>query len=41
MIGKSVIPKDNPDVYEFKAIKNFESKRKKGDTKFVPLDSLS
>ena len=41
MIEKSVIPKDNPDVYELKAIKNFESKRKKGDTRFVPLDSLS
>jgi hypothetical protein len=40
MIEKSVIPEDNPDIYEIKAIKNFESKKKKGDMKFVSLDSL-
>ncbi|MEX0764311.1 MAG: hypothetical protein WDZ43_04175 [Nitrosopumilaceae archaeon] len=41
MIEKSVIPEDNPDAYEIKAIKNFESKKKKGDLGFVSLDSLS
>ncbi|MGI0046582.1 MAG: hypothetical protein ACREBB_05270 [Nitrosotalea sp.] len=39
MIEKSVIPEDNPDAYEIKAIKDFESKKKK-DGSFVPLDSL-
>jgi len=39
MIENSVIPEDSPDVYETKAIKNFESKKKKGDMKFVPLNS--
>ena len=41
MIEKSMIPEDNPDAYEIKAIKNFESKKKKGDMRFVSLDSLS
>ncbi|MGI0073026.1 MAG: hypothetical protein ACREA3_04370 [Nitrosotalea sp.] len=41
MIEKSVIPEDNPDAYEIKAIKDFESKKKKEDINFVPLDSLS
>ncbi len=40
MIEKSVILEDNPDAYEIKAIKNFESKKKKGGVKFVSLDSL-
>jgi hypothetical protein len=40
LIEKSVIPEDNPDAYEIKAIKNFESK-KKNETDFVSLDSLS
>lgn len=39
MIEKSIIPEDNPDAYEIKAIKNFESKKKKGGMKFVPMDS--
>jgi len=41
MIEKSVIPEDNPDAYEIKAIKNFESKKKKGSMEFVSLDSLN
>ncbi|MGI0073695.1 MAG: hypothetical protein ACREA3_07785 [Nitrosotalea sp.] len=41
MIEKSVIPEDNPDAYEIKAMKDFESKKKKEDINFVPLDSLS
>ena len=41
MIEKSVIPEDNPDTYEIKTIKNFESKKKKSDMRFVSLDSLS
>lgn len=40
MIEKSIILEDNPDAYEIKAIKNFESKKKKGGMEFVPLDSL-
>jgi len=39
MIEKNEISEDNPDTYEIKAIKNFESKKKKGGMKFVPLDS--
>jgi len=35
-----MISGDNPDAYEIKAIKNFESKKKK-DLGFVPLDSLN
>ena len=35
-----MITEDNPDAYEIKAIKNFESKKKKGGMEFVPLDSL-
>ncbi|MFZ1076446.1 MAG: hypothetical protein WAN47_03325, partial [Nitrosotalea sp.] len=41
MIEKSFIPEDNPDAYEIKAIKDFESKKKKEDIKFVPLDPLN
>lgn len=41
MIEKTVVPEDNPDAYEIKAIKNFESKKKKGGMEFVSLDSLS
>lgn len=41
MIEKSVIAEDNPDAYEIKAIKDFESKKKKEDIEFVPLDSLN
>jgi hypothetical protein len=41
MIEKSLIQEDDPDAYEIKAIKNFESKKKKGDMEFVPLDSLN
>jgi hypothetical protein len=41
MIEKSLIPEDNPDAYEIKAIKDFESKKKKEDTEFVPLNSLN
>ena len=41
MIEKSGIPEDSPNAYEIKAIKNFESKKKKGDMRFVSLDSLS
>lgn len=40
-IEKNSIQEDSPDKYEIKAIKDFESKRKKGQTKFVSLDSLS
>lgn len=40
MIEKRVIPEDNPDAYEIKAMKDFESK-KKNDVKFVPFDSLN
>lgn len=39
MIEKSMIPEDNPDAYEIKAMRNFESKKKKGGMKFVSLDS--
>ncbi len=41
LIEKNVIPEDSPDSYEIKAIKDFESKRKKGNMKFVPLNSSS
>jgi hypothetical protein len=41
MIEKSVIAEDNPDAYEIKAIKDFESKKKKEDIEYVPLDSLN
>ncbi len=41
MIEKRVIPEDNPDAYEIKAIKNFESKKKKDGMEFVPMDSSS
>jgi hypothetical protein len=41
MIEKSVIPEDNPDAYEIKAIRDFESKKKKEGIEFVPLDSLN
>lgn len=41
MIEKSVIPEDNPDAYEIKAVEDFESKKKKEDIEFVPLGSLN
>lgn len=41
MIEKRVIPEDNPDAYEIKAMKDFESKKKKNDMKFVPFSSLN
>ena len=41
MIEKRVIPEDNPDTYEIKAVKDFEAKKKKNDMKFVPFNSLN
>lgn len=38
MLERSVIPEDNPDNYEIKAIKDFESTKKKATSQFVPLD---
>lgn len=40
MIEKNMISEDNPDEYEIKAIKDFESKKKKEDIEFVSLNSL-
>ncbi|TBR21262.1 MAG: hypothetical protein EPO63_08865 [Candidatus Nitrosotenuis sp.] len=37
MIEKNRIQEDNPDEYEIKAIRNFETKKK--EVVFVPLDS--
>lgn len=40
MIEKNIIPEDNPTSDEIKAIKDFESKKKKDNIDFVSLDSL-
>ena len=38
MLERSVISEDSPDNYEIEAIKDFESKKKKSASQFVPLD---
>jgi hypothetical protein len=37
-MARSLLPEEDPDTYEIKAIMNFESKKKKD--KFVPLNLL-
>lgn len=39
-VEKNMILEDEPDAYEIKAVKDFESKRKKNGMRFVPLDAL-
>jgi hypothetical protein len=39
MLEKSMIVEESPDDYEIKAIKDFESARKRTDSQFVSLDS--
>lgn len=39
LLEQSVIPEDIADNYEVKAIKDFESMKKKSTGQFVPLDS--
>lgn len=41
MMEKNIILEDNPDAYETREIKNFESKKKKGGIEFMSLDLLS
>lgn len=38
ILEKSVIAEDNPDDYEVRAIRDFESSKKKSSSRFVPLD---
>jgi len=39
-IEKGAIPEDKPDAYEVRAVKDFESKRKRQGERSVPLRSL-